>query len=60
MNTAKPLYNDHPRDPKFVIAVDSWLMFRGSLILQKIKLGPQNDGRDRQVVVIRRWSLTQV
>jgi len=48
--------NDHPRDPKFVavIVVQRWLY------LWKSILGPQNSDRCWQVVVIRRWSLTQV
>ena len=37
-----------------------WSLVRGSFMLWKLKLGPQNCGRCRQVVVIRRWSLTQV
>jgi hypothetical protein len=57
--TVIPVYNDHPRDPKFVAVVDRWLLFRGSFMLYKMKTGPQNGGRYRQVVVIRRWSLTQ-
>ena len=31
--TVKPVYNDHRRDPKFVVAVERWLLFRGSLML---------------------------
>ncbi len=27
-STVKPLYNDHPRDPKFVTVVDRWSLFR--------------------------------
>ncbi len=59
-NTLKPVYNDHLWDPKFVAIVDRWSLFRGTFMLQKLKLGLQNRGRCRQVVVIRRWSLTQV
>ena len=33
VNTVKPVYNDHPRDPKFVAIVDRWWLFRGSFIL---------------------------
>ncbi len=29
VNTVKPVYNDHPRDPKFVAVVDRWPLFRG-------------------------------
>jgi hypothetical protein len=31
--TVKLVYNDHPRDPKLVAAVDRWLLFRGSFML---------------------------
>ncbi len=55
LNTVKPLLN-----PKFVAVFDRWSLFRGSFLLWELKLGPQNCGRCRQVVVIRRWSLTQV
>ncbi len=58
--TVKPVYNDHPRDPKFVAVVDRWSLFRGRFMLWSLKLGLQNGGRCRQVVAIRRWSLTQV
>jgi hypothetical protein len=39
MCTVKPVYNDHPWDPKMVAAVDRWLLFRGSVYL-KIEIGP--------------------
>ncbi len=29
MNTVKLVNNDHPRDPKFMAAVDRWFMFKG-------------------------------
>ncbi len=32
-STVKPVYNDHPRDPKFVAVADRWLLFRGSFML---------------------------
>ena len=32
-NTVKPVYNDHPRDPKVVTVVDRWSLFRGSFML---------------------------
>ncbi len=54
--TVKLVYND----PKFVTVADRWSLFRGSFMLLKFELGPQNSGRSRQVVVIWRWSLTQV
>jgi len=31
--TVKPVYNDHPRETKFVAVVDRWSLFRGSFIL---------------------------
>jgi len=49
--TVKPVYNDHPRDPKFVAVVDRWSLFRGSFVLQKLKMRPQ------MVVVVDKWSL---
>ncbi len=60
MCTVKLVYNDHPWDPEFVAVIDRWSLFRGSFMLWKFKLGPQNCGRCRQGVVIWRWSLTQV
>ena len=50
--TVKPVYNEHPREPKFVAVFDWWLLFRGSFVLLKVKMGPQNGGRCRQVFVI--------
>ena len=29
--TVKSVYNDYPWDPKIVVAVDRWLLFRGHL-----------------------------
>ncbi len=55
-STVKLVYNDHPRDPKFVAVVDRLSLFRGRFTLWKLKLGLQNSGRCRQVVAIRRWS----
>ena len=31
--TVKPVYNDHPWDPKIVAVVDRWSLFRGSFVL---------------------------
>ncbi len=31
MCIVKPVYNDHPWDPKTVAVVDRWLLFRGNL-----------------------------
>ena len=33
MCTVKPVYNDHPRDPKIVVVVDRWFLFRGCFML---------------------------
>jgi hypothetical protein len=52
-STVKPVYNDHPRDPKFVVVVDRWLLFRGRFMSYRPKLGLQNSGRCKQVVAIR-------
>ncbi len=30
MYIVKPVYNDHPWDPKMVVVVDMWLLFRDS------------------------------
>ncbi len=30
-DTFKPVYNDHPWDPKIVAVVDKWSLFRGYL-----------------------------
>ena len=30
-NTVKPVYNDHPWDPKIVAFVDRWSLFEGNL-----------------------------
>jgi len=54
------VYNDHPRNPKFVAVVGRWSLFRGNFILWNLKLGLKNGGRYRQVVVVRRWSFAQV
>ena len=31
VDTIKPVFNDHPWDPKIVAVVDSWSLFRGHL-----------------------------
>ena len=58
--TVKPVYNDYPWNPKIVAVVERWSLFRGSFLLSKLKMWPQNGGRYRQVVAIWRWSLAQV
>ena len=32
-NTVKLANNDHPRDPKIVVIIDRWSLFRGSFML---------------------------
>ena len=49
--TVKPVYNDHPWDPKIVAVVDRWSLFRGHLSNKKFKLGPLNGGRCRLVLL---------
>ncbi len=50
-NTVKPVYNNHPWDPKIVAVVDRWSLFRGQLCNKSFS-------RDQKmVVVIDRWSL---
>ena len=51
MSNVKSMYNDHPRDPKFVTVVHRWSLFRGILMLYKFKKGPQI------VVAVAKWSL---
>jgi hypothetical protein len=34
MKTVQPMYNDHPRDPKYVAVVDRWSLFRGIFMLK--------------------------
>ena len=50
----KPVYNDHPWDPKVVAVVDRWLLFRGHLSDKKLKRDPT------MMVFVGKWSLTQV
>jgi len=56
--TDKPVYNDHPRDPKIVAIVDRWSILRGRFMLCTLKYEPKNSGRCWKA--IRRWSLAQV
>ncbi len=58
--TSKLVYNNHPWDPEIVAFVERWSLFRGYLCKKKFQQGPQNSGRYRQVVAIRRRSLAQV
>ena len=52
--TVKPVYNDHRRDPKFVVVVDRCSLSRGSLCYKKWKRDPT------MVVGVDKWSLAQV
>jgi hypothetical protein len=47
--TIKPVYNDHPSDPKVVAVVDRWLLCRGHLCYKTSKWDL------RMEVVIDRW-----
>jgi hypothetical protein len=50
-DTVKPVYKDHPRDPKIVTVVDRWSLFKGHLCSKSSKW-------DLKKVVIRdKWSL---
>jgi hypothetical protein len=61
INTVKPVYNNHPWDPKIVAVVDRWPLFRGGLYYKNwnwafkimVFVG-------RWVAVIQRWPLAQV
>ncbi len=44
-DTVKPVYNDHPRDPKIVAAVDRWSLFGGHLCNKR-------SYRDLKIVVV--------
>ena len=50
-DTVKPVYNGHPRDPKIVVVVNKWSLFRSHLCNKKSKLDPA------MVFVVCRWSL---
>ncbi len=36
LNTVKPKYNGHNRDPKIVVVVDRWSLFKGSFCTLKV------------------------
>ncbi len=48
-NVIKPVYNDHPKDPKVMAVVDRCSSFSDRLMLQRTKLGLQNNGRCKQM-----------
>jgi hypothetical protein len=50
--TVKPVFNDHPLDPKCVAVVDRWSLFRGRFMLERPKY--------ELVVAVGRWSLPPV
>jgi hypothetical protein len=52
--TAKPVYNDHPRDPKFVAVVDSGRCSELGLCYKNLNWD------SKMVVAVGRWSLPQV
>jgi hypothetical protein len=47
---AKPEYNDHPRDPKIVVVVDRWSLFRSN---SAFKMEPQYSVRHKHEGVIK-------
>ncbi len=47
----KPVYNDHPLDPKIVTVVDRWSLSKGHFCNKSFKWGL------KMVVVIDRWLL---
>ncbi len=47
LSTVKFVYNDQPRNPKFVAIVDRWSLYKSSIMLLRLELGLQNDGRCR-------------
>jgi hypothetical protein len=51
IGTVKPVYNDHPRDPKIVAVVDRWSLFGGHLCYK------WSNWDLKIVAVIDRWSL---
>jgi len=61
VHAVKPVYNDHPRDPKIVAIVDRWSLSGDYLCYKRSNWDLKIVAIvDRQVVAIRRWSLAQV
>ena len=60
LSTVKPVYNDHPRDPKNRSVIDRWSLFRGTFTQETWKTGPRISGPCWQVGAIPRWSLALV
>ncbi len=50
-STVKPVYNDHPRDPKIVAVVDRWSLFVGHLCYK------MSNWDLKIVAVVDGWSL---
>jgi hypothetical protein len=57
-DTVKPVYKLHPWDPRIVVFVERWSLFRDKLYYKSSKW--DLEGRCRQVVAFRKWSLAQV
>ncbi len=51
LRTVQPVYNEHPRDPKIVAAVEWWSLFGGYLCYKR------SNWDLIIVVVVDRWSL---
>jgi hypothetical protein len=51
LDAVKPVYNDHPRDPKIVAVVDRWSFFRGHLCNKR------PNWELKIVAVVDRWPL---
>ncbi len=49
--TVKPVYNDHPWDPKILAVVDRWSLFRGHLCYKRSNMDLKT------VAVVDRWSI---
>jgi len=59
MHTVSLVYNDHPWDPKLVVVVFKWSLFRVINVIE-VQYGTPYGGRYGQVVAIRRYLLAQV
>jgi len=54
------LNNCYPWDPKIIAVIDSWSLFRGTIMVYKFNMRLQNGDRYRQVVSIQMRLLAQV
>ncbi len=50
--TVKPVYNDHPRDPKFMAVVDRWSLYSEVGLCYEV-----SNWDFKMVVAVGRWSL---